>query len=190
MLSYYELRKGVQFIFEGQPYEVIEFRQMGKAQDVVVAQTKIRNLMNGKVIYKNFHQGDAFEEANVAKLDLLFLFEHRGKFVFVQAEDKSKRYEFTEEQLGDSAKWITSNQPVEGLVFQEKIINISVPPKVQLKVTESAPGIKGDRAQSGTKAATVETGIVIQVPLFVQMGDSIEVNTETGEYVRRIASEG
>jgi len=186
MLTYYELRKGVQFIYEGQPYEVLDFRQMGKSQDVVVAQTKIRNLINGKIIPKNFHQSDRFEEADISKFNAKFIYGSRGKYVFSEENDPSKRFELTEEQLGDIVPFLKANEIVEGIRFEDTIINIDLPVKVQLKVTEAAPGVKGDRAQGGTKGVTLETGATIQVPLFVEQDDIVEVNTETGEYVRRI----
>ena len=90
------------------------------------------------------------------------------------------------EQLGVQTKFLKANQIVEALIFNEKVINISIPIKTQLKVTEAPPGIKGDRAQGGTKIATLETGVQVAVPLFVATGDTIEINTETGEYVRRV----
>ena len=186
MLSYYELRKGVQFIYEDQPYEVLEFRQMGKSQDVVVAQTKIRNLITGRVLPKNFHQGDMFEEAELTKFQAKFIYANRGKFVFAYADNPGKRFELTQEQVGEAAKFLKSNQEVEGIIFQEKIINITLPVKVRLKVKEAPPGVKGDRSQGGTKIVTLETGAQVSSPLFVESGDTIEVNTETGEYTRRL----
>jgi len=186
MLSYYELRKGVQFIYEGQPYEVLEFHQMGKSQDVVVAQTRIRNLINGKILSKNFHQSDTFEEAELRKFQAKFIYANRGKYVFSYADSLGKRFELSEEQVGDIAKFLKSNQEMEGIIFQEKIINITPPIKVQLRVKEAPPGVKGDRSQGGNKAVTLETGVLVNVPLFIETGDIIEVNTEKGEYVRRI----
>ncbi|MBI2577242.1 MAG: elongation factor P [Candidatus Wildermuthbacteria bacterium] len=186
MLSYYDLRKGVQFIYENQPYEVLDFRQMGKSQDVVVAQTRIRNLINGKIIQKNFHQSDTFDEAEIEKFSAKFIYNNRGKYVFAEANNPSKRFELTEEQLGDSVKYLKANEIMEGLKFEDKVINIDIPIKVQLKVTEAPPGIKGDRSQGGTKSVVLETGAVMNVPLFVETGDIVEINTETGEYVRRV----
>jgi len=186
MLSYFDLRKGVKFILDGQPFEVLEFRQMGKAQDVVVAQTKIRNLINGKISERNFHQEDVFEEAEIAKIEVRFLYSHRGKFCFFEVENPSKRFEFTEEQIGEGSKFLKPNQNLTGIKFQGKIINVSLPIKVQLKVVEAPPGVKGERAQAGTKTVTLETGAKINVPLFIENEDIIEVNTETGEYVRRV----
>lgn len=186
MLSYFELRAGIQFVFEGQPYQVLEFRQMGKAQDVVVAQTKIKNLITGKVLTKNFHQGDMFEAADVERMQAKFIYAHRGKFIFSHLKNPANRFELTGEQIGDAAKFLRTNEEVQALVFKEKIINISLPIKVQLKVAEAPPSIKGDTAQGGSKAVTLETGAVVHVPLFIEMNDIVEVNTETEEYIRRV----
>ncbi len=186
MLSYFDLRKGVKFVLEGQPYEVLEFQQIGKAQDMFVARTKIRNLVTGKVLDKNFHKDDAFEEAELDKIEVKFIYSHHGKFIFSEAKDSSKRFELNEEQIGPAAKFLKPIQPLTGIKFDDKIINIALPIKINLKVMEAPPGLKGDRAQAGTKPATLETGTKINVPLFVEEGDIIEVNTETGEYVRRI----
>lgn len=186
MLSYFELRKGVKFILEGQPYEVLEFQQIYKAQDMVVARTKIRNLITGKVLEKTFHQSDIVEEAELEKVEVKFLFSHRGKFCFSEMADPSKRFELTEEQIGSGAKFLKPDQVLTGIKFQGKIINIVLPIKVQLKVIEAPPGVKGGRAEPGTKTVTLETGAKISVPLFVETGDIVEVNTETGEYVRRV----
>ena len=186
MLSYYELRKGVQFMYEGKPYEVLEFRQMGKSQDVVVAQTKIRNLLTGRAIPKNFHQGEMFEEAELTKFQAKFIYANRGRFVFCEANNPAKRFELSEEQVGDTAKFLKPNAEVEGVIFQEKVVRITPPIKVQLRVKEAPPGVQGDRSQGGTKSVTLETGAIINVPLFIETDDIIEVNTETGEYVRRL----
>ena len=186
MLSYFDLRKGIKFILEGQPYEVLEFQQMYKAQDMVVAKTKIRNLITGRVHEKNFHQGDTFEEAELEKIEIKFLYSHREKFCFSEIQNSAKRFELEEEQIGESVKFLKLNQTLTGIKFQDKFINVILPIKVHLKVTEAPPGIKGDRAQGGTKTVTLETGANINVPLFVEQGDIVEVNTETGEYVRRV----
>ncbi|MEK7542565.1 MAG: elongation factor P [Patescibacteria group bacterium] len=186
MLSYYDLRKGVQFLLEGQPYEVLEFQQMRKAQDVTVAQTKLRNLLSGKVMERNFHLNDTFEEAELPKFPAKFLYNHRGKFVFCFEDNPGKRFEFSQETLENTANFLRPNLPVTAIMFKDQIVNIGLPIKIYLKVKEAPPGVKGDRSQGGTKAVTLETGAVVQVPLFVETGDTIEVNTETGEYTRRI----
>ena len=186
MLSYFDLRKGIKFILDNQPFEVLEFKQMGKAQDVVVAQTKIKNLISGKVLEKNFHQGDVFEEAEIKKIRLKFLYSHREEFWFSKADNPADRFSLPEDIIGDAGQFLKPNSILEGLVFQGKVINVSLPIKVQLKVKDSPPGVKGDRAQGGTKTVTLETGAKVNVPLFIKEEDIIEVNTETGKYVRRI----
>jgi elongation factor P len=186
MLSYFDLRKGVQFVLDGQPYEVLEFSQMGKAQDVVVAKTKIKNLITQKVFYRNFHQGDTFKEAEIQKMQAKFIYSHRDKFVFCELKNPANRFDFTKETLGDISKFLKPNQEVTVIIFDEKIINISLPIKVELKVQDAPPNLKGDTAQGGTKPVTLETGGVINAPLFIEAGDVLEVNTETGEYVRRV----
>jgi len=186
MLSYFDLRKGTRFILEAEPFEVLEFQQMYKAQDAVVAKTKIRNLITGRVLEKTFHQGDNFEEAELEKIEVKFIYSHRGKFIFSEVQNQTNRFELTEEQIGGGVKFLKPNQIITGVKFQDKIINIVLPIKVQLKITEAPPGVKGERAQAGTKPVTLESGAIVNVPLFVEQGDIIEVNTETGEYVRRM----
>jgi len=186
MLGYFELRKGIKFILDDEPYEVLEFQQMYKAQDMSVAKTKIRNLITGKVLEKSFHQEDHFETAEMEKVEVKFLYSHRGKFGFCEAQNPGKRFELEETQIGSAAKFMKPTEIVTGIKFQDKIINIILPIKVHLKVTETEPGIKGNSAQGGTKTATLETGAVVLVPLFVKTGDTVEVNTESAEYVRRV----
>jgi elongation factor P len=186
MLTHTDLKPGVQFIYEGQPWEVLTAEMMKMAQRRPVIQSKIKNLLDGRVQEKNFQQGDVFEEADLQKKDIKFIYQSKGQYFFCETNDPSKRLSFTEAQIGTQAKFLKPNEIVVGIVFDEKIINFKLPIKVQLKVKESAPGVKGDRAQGGTKEAILESGAVIQVPLFDEEGDTIEINTETGGYVRRV----
>jgi elongation factor P len=186
MLSYFELRKGIRFLLEGQPYEVLDFRQVGKAQDVVVAQTKLKNLLTGKIIEKSFKEGEMLKEAELGKVDIKFVYSHRNKLCFAKADNPSERFELNKEQIGDCAKFLKQNQIMSGIVYEGKVISATLPVKVNLLVTEAPPGVKGERSQAGTKPVAVETGAVVNTPLFIEVGDTIEINTETGEYVRRI----
>jgi len=186
MLTYFDLRKGVEFLLDGEPYEVLEFQQVYKAQDAVVSKVKLRNLITGKVTDKTFHQGDTFEEAELEKIEMKFLYSNRGKFGFCEAQNPAKRFELEQNQIGENAKFLKPNQTATAVLFKEKVISIVTPIKVNLKVTEAAEGFKGDSAQGGTKTVTLESGAEINVPLFIKQDDIIEVNTETGEYVRRV----
>ena len=186
MLTHTDLKPGTQFIYEGQPWEVLTAEMMKMAQRRPVIQSKIKNLIDGRVQEKNFQQGDIFQEADLQKKEIKFLYQTKGQYFFCEPNDPSKRFFFTEEQIGTQAKFLRPNEIVTGIVFEEKIITFKLPIKVALKVKETAPGLKGDRAQAGTKEATLESGVTIQVPLFVEEGDVIEVNTETGTYVKRV----
>ncbi|MFH1841550.1 MAG: elongation factor P [Candidatus Nealsonbacteria bacterium] len=186
MLSHSELKKGVQIILDGEPYEVLSSNQMKKAQRRVVIQTKIKNLITGNVFDRNFHQGETFEEAELLKLKAKFIYSHRDRYFFYEEKDPSKRFDLGNEQIGNIAKFLKPNQEVETIIFDEKIISVSLPIKINLKVKEAPPGVKGDRAQGGTKTAILETGAKIAVPLFIEENDVIEINTETGEYVCRV----
>lgn len=189
MLTHTDLKKGAQFIFEGQPWMVMDSTLMKMAQRRPVMQTKIKNLIDGRFQEKNFQQGDVFEEAELTKKNIKFLYQNRGDYFFCEENDPSKRFSFTEEKLGKQAKYFKPNSLVEGIIFNDEIINVVAPIKVALKVKETPPGVKGDRAQGGTKEATLESGAVIQVPLFIEEGDIIEINTELGEYVKRASEE-
>lgn len=171
---------------DGQPYEVLEFFPIKKAQGRAIVQTKIKNMITGAILERNFHQGDSFDEAEISKIEIKFLYKHREKFVFCEKETPAKRFELLEGQLGLAAKFLKQNEVVDGLMFEEKIIAVSLPIKVRLKVIEATPGVKGDRAQAGTKMVKLETGADIDVPLFIEEGDVIEINTETLEYVKRV----
>jgi len=186
MLSFDGLKKGVKIIINNQPYEIIEAKFLFKGRGSSVLQAKIKNLLTGNIINYTFHPSDTFEEAEISKTEIKFLYFHRDRYFFTEKENPSKRFDLNAEQIGPQAQFLKPNQIVEGIVFAGKIINISLPIKIQLKVTEAPPGVKGDRSQSGTKQIVLETGAKINAPLFIKEGDIIEVNTETGEYVKRI----
>lgn len=186
MLTTNDLRKGSRILINGEPYEIIEARPLKMAQRRVVWQTKAKNLLTGAFFSQNLQQSDTFEEAGMTKIDVKFMYSHRDHFFFAEKNDPSKRFDFGIEQLGSAAQFLKPGQFVEGIVFNGKVINIVLPIKVQLKITEAPPGVKGERAQAGTKQVTLETGAKVNVPLFMEEGDLIEINTETGEYVKRV----
>jgi elongation factor P len=186
MLAHTDLKPGVEFIYEGQPWVVLTASAMKMAMRRPVIQSKIKNLIDGRVQEKNFQQGDMFDEAGLEKHEIKYLYNTKGQYWFCEPSDPSKRMSFTETQIGNQAKYLKPNELVTGIVFEEKIINFKLPIKMTLKVKETPPGVKGDRAQAGTKEATLESGATIQVPLFIESGDIIEINTETNEYVKRV----
>ena len=159
---------------------------MFKARGHSVLQTKLKNLITGEVISKTFHPSDSFEETEITKITAKFIYAHRNKFIFSKEDNPSERFELSKGQIGSVIRFLKPDQVVVGIIFKDKVINISLPIKIQLKIKEAPPGIKGDRAQGGNKPVILETGTEINVPLFIKEGDIIEINTEKSEYVRRI----
>ncbi len=188
-LPYSELKKGARIIIDKQPYEIIEASSMFRGRGHSVLQTKLKNLMSGNIVQKTFHPSDGAEEAEIEKIKAKFIYSHREEYFFSEENNPQNRFSLEENKIGPAVKFLKQNEGVEAIIFKNKIINISLPIKVQLKVKQAAPGIKGDRAQSGNKIVTLETGADIPVPLFIEQGDIIEINTEKGEYVRRIEKE-
>ena len=171
---------------DGEPYEVLEFGFMRMQQRKPVAQTKIKNMITGKVLNRNFQHTDSFKEAEIDYKKVKFLYTHRDKFVFCELDNPSARFEFDQEAIGDKARFFKPNSEVEVVKFEDKLININLPIKMQFKVIEAPPSIKGNTAQGGNKAVKIETGAMINAPLFVEEGDIIEVNTQTSEYAGRV----
>lgn len=186
MLSYTDLKKGVLFIYNEEPHEVLEANFSRMQQRKAVVQTKIRNLASGKTYDINFQASDQFEEAEVEKRPLTFLYQHRGEFTFQDPKDAKNRFLLPEEIVSDSKKWLKPNTQLTAVFFEDKLLNLVLPIKMDFKVVEAPPGVQGDRAQSGTKTIKIETGAVIQAPLFINAGDTIRINTQTGEYAERV----
>ena len=187
MLEHTDLKSKVRIVLNEEPYEVIETNYVFKGRGQSTTQAKLKNLITGKVITKTFHAGDNIEEAEIEKETVKFLYSKDNKFYFCLEEDPSKKLELPKNTLGIKANFLKQNEVVTGIFFKEKLINIEMPLKIQLKVISAPPGIKGGRETPGTKPVILETNTEIQAPLFIKEGDIIEINTETGEYVRRIS---
>jgi len=192
MLEYSEIRPGKYIIYNGEPYEVIDSHvartQMRKPQN----QTKLKSLLNNRVVPVTFHATDKVEEADLGKKTVKFLYHNKGEYWFCEERDPSKRFKINEELLGEPKKFLKGNTLIDIVTFSEdedeepKIIGIRLPIKVELKITDAPPSIKGNTASGGGKTAVLETGANVTVPFFVNVGDVIRINTETGEYVERV----
>jgi elongation factor P len=186
MLEHNDLKRGVRFLLDGEPYEVIDSTFIFKGRGSSTVQAKIKNLINGKVVTKTFHQDDEFEELETKKVDLEFIYSKDNKYFFKEINNPSKRYFLDDKILLNRKNFLKPGMKVTGYFYEEKLLNINLPIKMIFKVTEASIGLRGGREQAGTKPVTIETGAIINVPLFIKTGDLIEVNTETGEYVRRV----
>ena len=186
MLEYNEVVERKYIVLDGQPYEVLSSHVFRKQQRKPVNATKLKNLFSGKVTEYSFHQSEKVPEAEIESREVKYLYTNRGEFFFCVADDPSKRFGIKEEEMGPQARFLKANTVVTQLLFQEKPMGFKLPISVELKVTEAPPNLKGDSATSGTKQIVLETGAVINAPLFVNEGDVIRINTETGEYKERI----
>ncbi|MBI2065174.1 MAG: elongation factor P [Candidatus Yanofskybacteria bacterium] len=181
-----ELKPKMFFIYEGQPYIVLSTHHLKMQQRRPTVQVNMRNLINGKVLERNFAQSDVFEPADVERQKVKFLYNHRDQYWFANENDLSKRFELGQDLLGDSAKFLKANTVLDAVLFESKIISIELPIKMEFKVTEAPPAIKGNTAQGGVKQVKIETGATINAPLFINEGDIVRINTETGDYVERV----
>lgn len=187
MLNYNEVKPGVAVIVEGEPYVCTWNNIMQKQQRRPVNQTKLRHLIRGNVIEHSFQQSDKLNEAEIDQKPAMFVFHdaRKGEWVFHEAKDKSKRFSLTDEMVGDGGQFLKPNTEVMTEAFEGKIFRVKLPIKMDLKVTEAPPDVRGNTVQGGSKVVQLETGASINVPMFVKEGDIIRVNTETGEYVER-----
>ncbi len=180
-----ELKPKTFFLYEDQPYVVLETHHLKMQQRRPVVQTRMRNLLNGKILERNFAQSDVFEEADISRAKVKFLYNHRDKYVFSEENDPSKRFELSDEIIGGQTAFLKPNTVLEAILFNGNIINVELPVKMDFKVIEAPPSIKGNTAQGGTKQVKIETGATINVPLFINQDEIITINTESGEYVSR-----
>ena len=185
MLNYNDLKPGVFMVFEGQPYVVMEFHFLRMQQRKPVVQTKIKNIITGKTVEKTFQPSDKFEEAEIETKPIKYLYSNRGKHWFCEKDNPSARFKLEENVVPVFIDLLKANSLVNAKLFNEKIIGLEPPIKVELKVVEAPPSVKGNTAQGGNKQVKVETGAIISTPLFVNEGDTIVVNTETRQYVER-----
>ena len=186
MLDYTELKKGVLFVLDGEPYEVTEMNFLRMHQRKATVNTRIRNLITGKILERNWQASDSFEEAEVEKKQANFIYGHRGEYWFTDEKDPKNRFALTGELIGDSAQFLKPNTKVETVTFNGKVIKVKLPVKMDFKVIEAPPAIKGNTAQGGTKVVVLEGGAKVNAPLFVNQDDIVRVNTETCEYVERV----
>jgi elongation factor P len=186
MLSINDLTAGLYIVYENMPYQVLEVRHLHIGRGGSSIQTKLKNLTTSQVLARNFKPSDTFEEANILKKKVKFLYNHRGEYWFSEENNPKNRFLLEENVLGDIIHFLKPNTVVEALNFKGEILTITLPIKMDFKVIEAPPAIRGNTAQGGTKIATIETGASIVVPLFINEGDTIRINTVTGEYVERV----
>ncbi len=181
-----DIKKGINILQDGDPYVVMEANFVKMQMRKPVMQTKLKNLITGKTMEVNFHQGEKIEEANMQRKKVDYLYKEGDKFYFM-SQDDFEQFEIEKSTIGDLEGFMKDGDKVDALYFNGLPVSVSLPPKVELKVVSAPEGVKGNSAQGRvTKTAELESGASIQVPLFIKEGDVIRINTETREYVERV----
>ncbi|MCA9355339.1 elongation factor P [Candidatus Kaiserbacteria bacterium] len=170
----------------GDPYLVLSSNIAKKDRQKASNNVRMKNLRTGQVIEKTLHQSDVLEEADISKKEVKYLYENRGEYWFCEPNNPSARFHLSSEVVGHLNNFVPENSLVEAVVFNDKIMSITTPIKVELKVVESPDAVKGNTSSGATKEVTLSTGFVLQVPQFINKGDVIAVNTDTGEYSARV----
>lgn len=186
MLNYNEITPRKYIDLDGEPYEVVISQVSRKQANKPVNKTKIKSLISGKVVEKVFHVSDKAKEADIETRTIKYLYNNRGEYWFSSPDDPKDRFKLSESILGDNIKYLKENDLVDSLVFNDQIMNIKIPIKMDLVVKEAPPAVKGNTATGATKQVTLETGMVVNTPLFINEGDVISINTDTGEYTARV----
>lgn len=184
MLGITDLKVGTKIELDGQPYVVTWNQHSKQARGGGVMKVKLKNLMTGSALERTFQGSDKIEPADVGFRRAQYLYSTGDSYEFMDQES-FETISLTTEVLGESTSFLTDGMEVDLLYFGTTPINIQLPPKMAFEVTQTDPGVQGDRAQGGTKPATLDTGYVARVPLFINKGDKVVINTETGEYVER-----
>jgi len=185
MISTADFHKGLIIEFNDQPFEILWFQNHKMAAEEAVMRVKIRNMYNGSIVERTFKNGERFRDIQTEKRKNQFLYADGDTYHFMDMQTYDQ-LEYPKEKLGESAQYLKENMEVEAQYVDGKFLLILLPSSVELKVTSTVPGIKGDSVSNMMKPATLETGVEVQVPLFVKEGDTVRVDTRTGDYLARL----
>lgn len=184
MVSAGDFKNGLTIVVEEKVCQIIEFQHVKPGKGAAFVRTKLKDIINGGVVERSFRPTEKFEPAMIERADMQYLYSDGDLYNFMNAETYDQ-IALNKETVGDSLKFVRENDTVKVCSFNGKVFAIEPPLFVELKITETEPGFKGDTAQGATKPAIVETGAQVSVPLFVNLGDKIKIDTRTGEYMSR-----
>ncbi|MBI4376232.1 MAG: elongation factor P [Elusimicrobia bacterium] len=184
MISTSDFKNGLVFEDEGQIWEIVTYQHHRKSQAAAVYRTTLRSLSTGNVVERSYASGTKFREVPVTRREKVYIYDE-GNFAVFMDNETYDQVRFPKDKLGSQAKFLQENMQVLGVYVDEKLTNIELPPNVVLTVSSTVPGVKGDSVSNMMKPATLETGLEVQVPLFIKEGDRIRVDTRTSSYVER-----
>jgi elongation factor P len=180
-----QFRNGLKVELDGEPYVMTYFQHVKPGKGGAFVRTKVKNLRTGRVLEKTFRSGERLDEAEVEDKRMQYLYQDGEQMIFMDQETYDQ-FPFTAEQIGDSRKYLLENLEVDVVFWRGKPISIELPSFIEAVISQCDPGVKGDTASGATKPATIESGAVIQVPLFIKEGEKVRVDTRTNEYVERV----
>ncbi len=184
MVTAGDFRNGVTFEMDGQVYQIVEFQHVKPGKGAAFVRTKIKNVITGSVVERTFSPNDKFENAYIERRDMQYLYSAGELFYFMDVETY-EQMPLNKDTLGDALRFVKENMNVKFQIFKGNVFCVEPPNFVELQIVQTDPGFKGDTATNTTKPATLETGAVIRVPLFIDEGETIRVDTRTGEYLER-----
>lgn len=180
-----DFKKGLKLMVDGSPYVIVDFQHVKPGKGNQFSRTKMRNLLTGQNLERTFKSGEKFEVPNVENIEMTFLYKDDNGFNFMN-QTNYEQISMMDHEIGDAKDFLTENLVVMITVYNDKPVNVDVPKAVNLKVAQTDPGVKGDRVTGATKPATMESGLVVNVPLHISEGDILRIDTSTGEYVERV----
>jgi elongation factor P len=178
-------RRGLKIEIDDKPFEILEFLHVKPGKGGAFVRTKLRNMLNGKVIDQTFRSGEKVGRPDLQEKEMQYLYKDGNSYCFMDNETYDQDF-LSEDHLQETRKFLAENTTVQVLYYNEKPIGLELPMFVELEITETEPGVKGDTASKVTKPATLETGAVIPVPIFLNTGDKVKVDTRSGSYVERV----
>jgi elongation factor P len=185
MISAGDFRNGITFEEEGNVFQIVKFQHVKPGKGAAFVRTTLRNVVTGGVVEKTYRPDQKFPKAHIERKDMQYSYEDGGVFFFMDQETFDM-VPLNADVLGDALKFVKENDTVRILSYKGNVFGVEPPNFVELEITETEPGVKGDTATGATKTATVETGAIINVPLFVNQGDRVRIDTRTGEYMERV----
>lgn len=184
-----DFRKGLKVLWEGQPYSVVDYQFVKPGKGAAFTRTKLKNLLSGNVVEYNIRSGDKLEVANTEELKMVYLYKEGDDYTFMNQENY-EQITITEEQLGGAHRFLTENIQVDVLLYNDRPIAVELPNFVELEIVYCEPGVKGDTATGASKPATLSTGAIVNVPLFIEQGEIIRIDTREEKYMERVKAPG
>ena len=185
MISTSEFRKGAKIEYKGEPCEIVDFQHVKMGRGGAIVRTKLKSLKTGNVLEDTFRSGEKFESPNLDERQMQYLYAE-GDFHYFMDMETFEQIPLTASHLGDSKKYLKENMTLKVLNYKGEPLTVELPTFVELSVTKTDPGYKGDTASGGSKPATLETGAVVRVPFHINIGDTLKIDTRTSEYIERV----